>query len=171
MKSNMPDPVKQIVREQRALAILRITNRQPGRTSNECVLSECLKQFGLTCGHEELRAEIDALEIQVTPAARSASLIRFPVAVSRTATFRLVDETGQPLPAGLSLRLAGQARTFPLGLDGKGYVTGLTAGGPQRLEVAGGDVRCGVMLQLPAGDAEMPDLGTLVCRSVDRSNP
>ena len=62
MKSNMPDPVKQIVREQRALAILRITNRQPGRTSNECVLSECLKQFGLTCGHEELRAEIDALE-------------------------------------------------------------------------------------------------------------
>ena len=130
-----------------------------------------VNRVGVIADDLPLDAEIDALEIQVTPAARSASLIRFPVAVSRTATFRLVDETGQPLPAGLSLRLAGQARTFPLGLDGKGYVTGLTAGGPQRLEVAGGDVRCGVMLQLPAGDAEMPDLGTLVCRSVDRSNP
>ena len=60
--ANRLDPVKQIVREHRALAILRIVNRQVGRASNDGVLTDCLKLFGLTCGHEELRAEIDALE-------------------------------------------------------------------------------------------------------------
>jgi hypothetical protein len=62
MKPNELDPIKQIVREHRALAILRIVNRQPGRAANELVLAECLRAFALTCGHEELRAEIDGLE-------------------------------------------------------------------------------------------------------------
>jgi hypothetical protein len=54
--------MKQVVQAHRALAILRLLNGQPGRTSNDCVLGDCLKLLALTCGRDELRAELDKLE-------------------------------------------------------------------------------------------------------------
>jgi hypothetical protein len=59
---NEVEPVKRIVQEHRALAILRLLNGQPGRTSNECVLLGCLALFGLTCGRDELGSQLDGLE-------------------------------------------------------------------------------------------------------------
>ena len=49
MNQNALDPLKQIIQEYRALALLRLLNAQPGRTSNDCVLGDCLTALGLTC--------------------------------------------------------------------------------------------------------------------------
>ncbi|MFA5083153.1 MAG: fimbria/pilus outer membrane usher protein, partial [Hydrogenophilaceae bacterium] len=45
-------------------------------------------------------AEVDALQLSLTPALRSGVVVDFPVRHSRNAAFRLVDESGRALPPG-----------------------------------------------------------------------
>jgi len=128
-----------------------------------------VNRVGVVADDLPLDSEIEALELQVMPAARSAALIRFPIVHSRTATFRVVDEAGEPLPPGTDLQVAGSKRTFPMGLDGRAFVTGLPDGSG-----AIGDVLarredgtpCRIELKLPAQVTELPDLGTVVCRRI-----
>jgi len=128
-----------------------------------------VNRVGVVADDLPLDAEIETLELQVTPAARSATLIRFPIQHSQTATFRVVDEAGEPLPPGLALSLSGSPRSFPMGLDGRAYLAGLAAepGTVQRVLVAReGAPPCFIELRLPPQAAELPDLGTLTCRVV-----
>lgn len=124
-----------------------------------------VNRVGVIADDLPMDAEIEALELQVTPAARSAALIRFPIRHTRTATFRLVDETGEALPPGTELRVLEASRTFPVGLDGKAFVTGLSppTGAAQRAQARFGDHVCWVEIRLPPDVQELPDLGTLVC--------
>ena len=55
-------------------------------------------------------AELEALEVVLTPAGRSAARVDFPVQRSRAVSFRLVDAGGQPLPPGSLMELLGEAR-------------------------------------------------------------
>lgn len=125
-----------------------------------------VNRIGVVADDLPLDAEMDALELQVMPAARTAALIRFPVQRSRSATFMLVDEKGQPLPPGSELRVPGSPRMFPLGLDGRAFVAGLSAtvGERNRIEVRWEQGLCFVDLVLPQGSTELPELGKLTCR-------
>lgn len=124
-----------------------------------------VNRVGVIADDLPLDADIEALELQVAPAARSASLIRFPISVSRAATFRLVDTSGRALPPGTEVRLVGGARWFPVGLDGKSFVTGLAVSADEQvLDVRRDGPPCRVTLRLPPGPAELPDLSVLVCR-------
>ncbi|OWQ87724.1 hypothetical protein CDN99_17690 [Roseateles aquatilis] len=128
-----------------------------------------VNRVGVVADDLPLDAEIEALELQVTPARRSAALIRFPISHSQTATFRAVDEAGEPLPPGTELRLVGGARGFPMGLDGRAFLTGLAveAGAVNRVRATLEDgSSCELELRVPAQAAELPDLGTLTCRRV-----
>ncbi|MDH0863181.1 fimbria/pilus outer membrane usher protein, partial [Mitsuaria sp. GD03876] len=126
-----------------------------------------VNRVGVVADDLPLDAEIEALELQVTPAARSASVIRFPIQHTQTATFTAVDEAGEALPPGTELRLAGSPRGFPMGLDGRAYMAGLLPepGTVQRvLAVREGAAPCVIDLRLPERAPELPDLGTLTCR-------
>ncbi len=125
-----------------------------------------VNRVGVVADDLPLDAEIETLELQVTPAARRAALIRFPIQHSRTATFRVVDEQHEPLPPGTELQVEGSRRSFPVGLDGKAFVTGLAGaeGDIQYVEALGMAGRCRIRLVLPSDTTELPDLGTQVCR-------
>lgn len=126
-----------------------------------------VNRVGVIADDLPLDADIESLDLQVTPAARRASLIRFPIGISRTATFRLLDEQGDPVPAGADLRPVGQMRSFPVGLDGRAFVAGLGAApGPHRLEVRWPDGGCEASIELPPGDRELPDLGAVICKAM-----
>ena len=109
-------------------------------------------------------AELDALEVKLTPAGRSAARVSFPVLRSRAATFHLVDATGQPLPPGTLMALPPPlSRTFPVGLDGLAYVAGFAADHVTLVaHAASGDCKFDVVL--PHGAADLPDLGVIVCK-------
>ncbi|QPF72641.1 fimbrial biogenesis outer membrane usher protein [Roseateles sp. DAIF2] len=107
-------------------------------------------------------AELEILELRLIPAARSAALIEFPVTRSRSASFRLVDATGAPLPPGSELQVQGQSRLFVVGLDGRAFVGGL-APGANRVRARWPEGQCSVILQLPSDTAELPELGQLRC--------
>lgn len=109
-------------------------------------------------------AEVDALQVKVAPGLRSGVVVDFPVRVSRGASFRLVDEAGRDLPPGAVVRIAGDAKEFPVGFGGQVFVSGLAAA--NRLVAEWHGRRCEFELVL-AGEAEpLPDLGTLSCKGV-----
>lgn len=107
-------------------------------------------------------AELERIDLSLTPAARNAVLIEFPVRRSRAASFRLVDARGAAVPAGSELRVQGQERRFPVGLDGRAFVSGLGEHNVLRVSWPDGR-RCSLPLVLPRGGDELPELGTLRC--------
>ena len=62
MTSNAPDPVKEVVREHRALAILRLLSGSLGFRSNDQVVLACLSEVGLGCARKDLEEQLGLLE-------------------------------------------------------------------------------------------------------------
>ena len=60
--SNSPDPIKKIIEEERALAVVRVLHASPLMMSNDGVLQKCVQAYGLACGYEEFRAHLGQLE-------------------------------------------------------------------------------------------------------------
>jgi len=119
-------------------------------------------RVGIDASDLPFDAELEVLEVQLTPVARSAARLSFPVQRARAATFRLVDAQGQALPPASEMQVQGQPRLFPLGLDGRGYVAGL--GTQSLLLVRWADGVCRVTIVYPSNPEDLPELGTLVCR-------
>ncbi|MEY5098628.1 MAG: hypothetical protein RJA36_1347 [Pseudomonadota bacterium] len=110
--------------------------------------------------------KIDALQLEAVPWFRSGLLLPFPVMRVHGALLTLLQPDGQPLPAGASVRLAGQAESFPVGHGGEVYLTGLVP--RNRLQVSWAGTRCALELPFtpPAPGADpLPHLGQHVCRS------
>lgn len=122
-------------------------------------------RVGIDAADLPMDVELAALEIQITPAARSAAHIDFPVHRGRSATMRLVDGTGQVLPPAAQLQANAGPRSFPVGLDGRSYLAGLLAG-RNVVQAAWAEGRCQFEFQMPEarGADDLPDLGTLTCR-------
>lgn len=109
-----------------------------------------------------LDAEVDTLQLKLAPALRSGVVAAFPVRRSRGAAFRLVDERGVALPPGAAVRVEGDTREFPVGFDGRVFVTGL--GKNSRLSGQWNGRRCTVVPPPALGPEPLPDLGTLTCK-------
>lgn len=108
-----------------------------------------------------LDAEVETLQLKLTPALRSGVVVDFPVRASRGAAFRLVGEDGAALPPGAVVRIEGLAQEFPVGYDGRAFVTGLAP--DSRLLAEWGGRRC-IVERIPGAVAgPLPELGTLVC--------
>lgn len=99
---NAPDPIRKIVQEERALAILRLLRAQPGMVSNDHILARWCRAYGLACGHEELRAELGRLDREgLLTTERNDSLL--VVALSKRGSevaegLVMVDGVGRPEP-------------------------------------------------------------------------
>jgi outer membrane usher protein len=111
-----------------------------------------------------LDAQIDSLEQQAVPYRRSGVVVKFPVRHAFGGTIRVVLDDGKPLPAGAVAQIVGQPATFPSGLDGAVYLTGLAPS--NRIAIAWREQRCELLVPFPTGLPPMPQLGTYVCAGV-----
>lgn len=109
-----------------------------------------------------LDARIDGLAREAVPYFRSGYLLKFPVQRSRGAVFRIVSASGEPLPAGAVVRVAGKPEEFPVALRGEVFVTGLA--GKNRLQATWQGQACEFPLAFPETGEPVPDLGTFACR-------
>ncbi|MDD5250156.1 MAG: fimbria/pilus outer membrane usher protein [Rhodocyclaceae bacterium] len=142
-------------------------NQEIGRTdANGMILATHLLPYQATPIAAEqadlpLDADVEALQLRLVPALRTGVYAEIPVRRVRSAAFRLVDETGKPLPPGAVVRIEDEGREFPVGYDGRTFVSGL---GPRtRLVAAWAGRRCAVDLPWAEQKQQVPDLGTVVC--------
>jgi outer membrane usher protein len=106
-------------------------------------------------------AEVETFETLVIPPAHSGVAVTIPLKRVRAASFRVIGANGAAIPAGSELQVAGQARSFPIGFNGRAYASGLS--GQDSAVIRWPAHQCTLQLTLPPADADAPDLGTLRC--------
>jgi outer membrane usher protein len=111
-------------------------------------------------------AEIGALSVNATPYFRSGAAVTFPIQRAHAATFTVVLEDGDPLPAGAVLTMAGESSSALLGTSGEVYARDLHASNAMRVQWRG--QQCEFVVPYASGDDPLPDLGTFVCKGVRR---
>ena len=111
-------------------------------------------------------AEIDQLELDAVPYYRSGVLLTFPVRRVRGAVLTVLQENGRLVPPGASAELAGQSASFPVGLNGALYLTGLLP--TNVVTVRWLDRQCRFQLDDPvsATGTAQPDLGRHICKGI-----
>ncbi|MDG0857623.1 fimbria/pilus outer membrane usher protein, partial [Roseateles puraquae] len=125
-------------------------------------------RVGIQAGDLPMDAEVQAVEVQITPAARSAARIAFPVQHGRSASLQVFELNGEALPPGAELRPLGSSRSFPVGLGGRAYLGALAQGRNEVaaawLDARGAQRQCRFDFTLPPprGD-DLPELGALIC--------
>lgn len=111
-------------------------------------------------------AQIDSVQIDAVPYFRSGMRLPFPVRRSRGALLTIVLDSGEPLPAGAIVRVAGESEEFPAGLRGEVYVTGL--GAANRLRASWRGQSCEMEVAFPSTADPLPHLGIHACKGVAR---
>jgi len=99
----------------------------------------------------------------LTPAYRSGSVVRFPIKRATAATMRLVQENGDPVPAGAQVHTPGGDAT--VALDGLLYLT--EAAGHNEASASWPGHRCIFAFQRLEDGDPMPDLGEIRCRATE----
>ena len=110
-----------------------------------------------------LDASLSSPTVHLTPAYRSGAVVRFPIVRASAATMRLVQENGQPVPAGA--RVSAPAGDATVALDGLLYLT--DAAGYNEASASWPGHRCRFSFQRTDDGDPVPDLGEIACRSVD----
>jgi outer membrane usher protein len=100
--------------------------------------------------------------VHVVPPMAAPVDIAIPVLSRGGFAMRVVDDTGSPLPAAGYLTTG--AAKYPVGYDGRVFISGVQPG-PLALSGKGARAACMVNLTVPATIAQIPDLGTQVCRA------
>jgi outer membrane usher protein len=118
-------------------------------------------------GELPISAELDTIEMNVVPPARSGVRIIFPVRSGRAALIKIDFDDGEAAPAGALLTLDGDTREFFVARRGEAFVTGLQPG--NSLTMSWKDQRCKFNLTLPPGARDdVPHIGPLRCSGVKR---
>lgn len=113
-----------------------------------------------------LDALFDDMQIETIPYFRSGSLLDFRIAPSRGALLYVVLDDGKPLPSGATATLDGGSRTFPSGLEGQIYLTGLSADNRVRVSLNGQS--CELSVAYRPTSNPLPDLGVHRCEGIGR---
>jgi len=113
-----------------------------------------------------MNVEIGTLKLEATPYFRSGTVVEFPIHRVRDALLQIVLKDGSPLPAGATVRVEGQENTFPVGLKGIAYMTGLAT--VNRIVVESRGKTCVLEFPLPETAEPQARIGPLVCQGVDR---
>ena len=118
-------------------------------------------RVGIDATQLPIDASLAAESVEVVPAWRSGALVRMPVQRERGGLLRLVRRDGSAVRAGAVVRFNGAE--FPVGLDGRTYVTGYDHGLAGEARWDGG--RCVFRVEPPPPDDPLPDLGDVACRA------
>lgn len=103
--------------------------------------------------------DIDTIGV---PGFRRGVLVEFDVQASNGALITLVQENGEPLPAGATVNIIGSDQRFPIARRGEAWVTGLER--ENRLEARWSGQRCTFEITLPEDPGPLPQVGPIVCR-------
>jgi outer membrane usher protein len=98
------------------------------------------------------------------PYYRSGVLAEFPIRRSRGATFTVRLDDGSLLPSGATITIDGRDESFPVGLAGQAYATGLERANRVTARWRGRD--CTFDVPFPPTKDPLPDLGTFACHGV-----
>lgn len=121
-------------------------------------------KISLGTRHLPLGAQVTTLDINAVPKYRSGVIEKFPVTNTRGATFTVRVAGGKYLPAGAEVHIVGKAQTFPVGLNGEVYITGLS--GHNTVEATWNKQSCRMVIDLPKTKDPLPDLGTFECKGI-----
>ena len=110
-----------------------------------------------------LDASLSDPAARLTPAFRSGAVVRFPITRASAATMRLVQDSGEPVPAGAEVHAPGGDTTVALG----GLVFLTDAAGYNEGHARWPGHRCRFSFQRPEDGDPMPDLGEVRCRATD----
>lgn len=112
-----------------------------------------------------LGAQVDTLKLDAVPRYRSGLIERFPVTETRGATFTVHLADGEDLPSGAAVRVIGHSESFPVGLNGEVYVTGLSA--HNIVEATWDQQSCRFTVNMPRKSQDpIPDLGEFTCEGI-----
>jgi outer membrane usher protein len=120
-------------------------------------------QVSLDPAELPLDASLANPAVLLTPAYRSGAVVRFPITRATAATMRLVQESGEPVPAGARVHTPGGDTA--VALDGLIFLT--DAAGYNEASASWPGNRCRFSYQRPEGGDPMPDLGKVRCRAVE----
>ena len=107
-----------------------------------------------------LSTEVDRIQLDVSAAPRTGTVVAFPVRQARSALLRVQDELGNPVAAG-AVATVGDA-VFPVATDGALYLTGLAASNVVTVKFGGKACRFTVLYV--ASNELLPNLGGYLCR-------
>lgn len=108
-----------------------------------------------------LDAEIATLQMDAVPYRHGALALKFPVKRSRGAVLSIMIRDGAFLPAGAEVTMAGSKDTFPVGMRGEVYLTGLAK--TNALHVTWQGQSCDLMVDFPDTRDPLPHLGPVTC--------
>jgi outer membrane usher protein len=118
-------------------------------------------RLGIEGADLPLDAQIDALQIEIVPGRDSGVSVRFPVQRARAATLRLVTADGTVVPPGSRVRVDGAARDFPVGFEGRLFLSDLADRNTIVAEWDRG--RCVAQFSLRNAAGPVPELGEVAC--------
>ncbi len=106
-------------------------------------------------------AAVDGLALSIAPPTRSGVSVSFAVRRQRSVALRLLGPTGQPVPPGSWVSVAGQGRQYPVGFGGRLFL--VDVGKQARLTAQWPGMRCAARIEIPDDVEEVPDLGYWPC--------
>jgi len=106
-----------------------------------------------------LDASLSSPTASLTPAYRSGAVVRFPITRATAATMRLLQESGEPVPAGARVHAPGGEATVAL----HGLIFLTDAAGYNEASASWPGHRCRFSFQRPDDGDPMPDLGEVRC--------
>lgn len=143
-------------------------NRDVGKTGRNGRLlvpslgSYRINQLSLEPNDIPLDAVVSRIRESAVPYSRSGLMIDFPVSLSRGATVRVLDSSGEPLPAGTQLRSTDGSSSGQIARDGLAYITGLGIGEIEFLaEVP--NAECRFVIEISENFELLPYLGETIC--------
>jgi outer membrane usher protein len=148
------------------VSILR-DNQYVGRTNNSgYALITGLRGYeknrlSIDQGDLPFDAEIDRLDMSITPAQRSGVAVVFPVRQMRSVTARLVTPDGKPLPPGTLVLIPDQSKKSTVAYNGKVFISSATR--TVKLLVLNRDETCFADFEVPDSPGTVPDVGTVIC--------
>jgi len=112
-----------------------------------------------------LDAEIASLQLNAVPFRHGALSLKFPVKHSRGAVLRITIRNGAFLPAGAEVAMTGNKNTFPVGMRGEVYLTGLAK--TNALHVTWQGQGCDLTIDFPDTHDPLPHLGPFTCPGIE----
>jgi outer membrane usher protein len=122
-----------------------------------------VNRLGIDPGDVPVDAQVPYITRTVRPPDRSGIVVKFPIRKTNGALLALVDEAGQPLPAGSTATLQATGAVATVGYDGEAFIEGLAQKNQVMVQLPKGG-RCVVSFDYAPAPGEIPKIGPLTCR-------
>ncbi|BBI99207.1 fimbriae usher protein [Ferrigenium kumadai] len=111
-----------------------------------------------------IEAQVEQLELQITPALRSGTVAEFPIKKTRGGTLVIVLEDGSFIPSGATVMMLDHEEEYPIGQRGEVFLPDLSESNELLVNWKGKG--CQINIKLPPDSPPLADLGKYTCEGV-----